>query len=135
MSSTNFLYYRSPIISYGAVFKQLLCIDLQCVISGSLQENIFDYVRIRFFWYVWITCANKFKVTFHFSSSLWRFFYYVTTTLSMLLLQQHIFNGIKITFFFGTFKLHIKLLYNYVVSWFVIMRYFILCDNKIFPGS
>ena len=26
----------------------------------------------------------------------------------MLLLQQHIFNGIKITLFFGTFKLRIK---------------------------
>ena len=44
---------------------------------------------------------------FHFSSSLRCFFYYVTATLSMLLLQQHIFNGIKITFF-GIFKLRIK---------------------------
>ena len=39
--------------------------------------------------------------------SLWRFFYYVTTTLSMPL-QQHFFNTVKITLFFGTFKLCIK---------------------------
>ena len=58
--------------------------------------------------------ANNFRIMFHFSSSLWCFFCYVKSTLSALLLQQHIFNGIKITLLFGADKscLMIKLFFG-----------------------
>ena len=75
-------------------------------------------------WYVWITFANNFKVMFHFASSLWCFFYCFTTTLSMLLLQQHVFNRIKITFFV-TFKLRIKV--TLLLRYFLVYHYEILC--------
>ena len=74
-------------------------------------------------WYVWITCVNNFKVMFRFSSSLWCFFYYVKTTLSILFLQQHIFNGFKITLSFGTFKLPMKVT--------LYLRCFLVCQCGI----
>ena len=68
---------------------------------------------------------------FRFSSSLWCLFYYVKTTLSMLLLQQHIFNGIKITFF-GIFKLRIKVTLFLGLPLWNTLKFFY---NYIFPGS
>ena len=62
---------------------------------------------------------------FHFSSSLW-YFFYVKTTLSMLLFQQHSFNGIKITLFFGMFKLRIKV--TLYLSYSLVCHFEILCN-------
>ena len=50
----------------------------------------------------------------------------------MLLLQQLIFDDVKIMLLFGTFKLHIKVM--------LLLRCFLachcaLCDGYIFPGS
>ena len=60
---------------------------------------------------------------FHFSLSLWCFFYYVKTTLSMLLLQQHIFNGIKITLF-----LYVQIAHK---TYFII-KLFLVCHCEMF---
>ena len=54
---------------------------------------------------------------------MWRFFCYVTTTLSLLLLQQQILNCLKVALFFGTFKLHIE-----VRLW---LRYFLSCHCEM----
>ena len=60
-------------------------------------------------------------------------FCYVTTTLSTLLLQQHIFNRIKITAVFGTFKLCIKVTLQ--VGSFLVYHcgIFLSCQNWFKP--
>ena len=90
MQVKYFRYYPS--------LTSLFVLIYNCVVSGFLQEYIFDYVRIRFF-VLRLDYVREQLYSHHCDFS----FIIVTTTLSMLLLQQRIFNGVKITLFFVTF--------------------------------
>ena len=120
--SSNKNFHCSTITFYDAVFKQPLILDYNCVVSGSLQQHICDYVRIGPF----VVCLDYVRkqlyttVAFHFSSSLRRFSCYVT-----------IINAFVNVIFWYVQVAHKSYV---VVSWFVIVTYSVLCDNYIFPG-
>ena len=63
--------------------------------------------------------------------------FFLVIAIFLLLCHNYIINVFVTTthlaLFFG--MLRIKVTLQYVISWFVILRYFALCDNYIFPGS
>ena len=70
--NTNFRYYHLPIIFYGAVFNQPLCINLQL--------RYFRFPVVTYFWDVQVTQKSYVIITLLPGLSLWETLYFVITT-------------------------------------------------------
>ena len=99
-----------------------------CYKCFSYNGIFFMTLGLHFLWYACITDGNNITIKFHLFVIV-TYFYYVTVTSFICLMFLHVFYGVRITLYFGTFELCMEITLQLRFVLFLIMTYFLITSQ------